>query len=403
MSEPRSGRFLVPLCAGSIVIALVVLVSVVSVAQVEVADQYWDIDPQTGLVNEKPNSPYPVMAMMYERHIEIVRPICLVVFAFVSIIVATMWRRSRQLELAVLPVVVPLVLTLGIGLLARRWTQATLVDIFEWFSEIELEYRPGDFDDLLPCSRLLVFDTVFSLACVMLLAITTALLVPALRVTWRAKGSTRLGGGWSSLAVVCFILGASALLYTRAHRSDRSLALDACAAREEPRNRHWLVSPVEFHASEVEVCVSVPEWAHINEAHLGVGYRVHPDGKVADFWPGVWEDDPDDVVDMSQARPVIPLYVDTTTPIRVLAEVLATAHDAGVEAVLLLGTSTISGELATVGPWRRRVHCAIGVLELGGTEQDLHEFESVAELAGMVSRDGVLGVALDPRSPIPTH
>lgn len=80
----------------------------------------------------------------------------------------------------------------------------------------------------------------------------------------------------------------------------------------------------------------------------------------------------------------------------VLAEILEALRDAKIETVLLLGTSTISGEFATLGPWRQRVHCTLGVLHFNDPERNIDEFESFAELAAAASVDGGLYLQLTP-------
>jgi hypothetical protein len=73
----------------------------------------------------------------------------------------------------------------------------------------------------------------------------------------------------------------------------------------------------------------------------------------------------------------------------------ATARrDAEFDGVLLLGTSTLSGEFATLGAWRRRVHCDTGYLRFEAPERQLVEIESFGELALATAARGSDGLGI---------
>ncbi|WP_181232835.1 hypothetical protein [Enhygromyxa salina] len=302
------------------------------------------------------------------------------------------------------PVLAPVLLTLGTASLARRWSQPSVEDIHRWISSEELHKVPSGADTLDRCSRLLAFDTVFSLAPTIILVVTAVLLVPAVVTAWRAGAEARLGKGSSRAAITCFLLGIAALASTRAHRADRVQVLAACTERDDPRNMHWVdASTVDLHGVEVESCSSPPAWADSHDLVLGTTFQLAANGELHQFQPGSLPHGPTFDAHRSFARdaewygrPGISLYVDEATPVPVLRGVLEAAREADVEAVLLLGVSTLSGEFATIGPWRRRIYCGLGVLRFDDPTRNIHEFEGFADLATAASVDGGLHLELAP-------
>jgi hypothetical protein len=337
-----------------------------AVMQARIVEEFWAVNPHTGLVT--PNDQHH---MVHEHHVEILLPGMLFALLCVSWIIASLWSASRasqvRLTLVALPLIVPMLLTLGAALLTRRWTQDTLEDIHRWISDERLIGIGDCLGTLVPCSRLLAFDTVFTLAPVLILGATALLLMPAMVEAYRAGAKGRVGKGWSRAAIVCFLLGAAALASTQAHRLDRAQVLTECIERKDPRNEHWLDAPPgDLHGIEVAPCMPPPAWAHIHELYLGGTYGVLENG---DIWrPNHFPErvEPGEVFNEDSwgrhATPV--LYVDERVTPSVLEDVLEPARSIGIESVLLIGTSTISGELRTIGPWQRRVQCGLELRRL---------------------------------------
>jgi hypothetical protein len=343
-----------------------------AVMQARIVEAFWAVTPHTSLVIPN-DQPRVVFSVVYEHHVEILLPGMLFALLCVSWIIASLWSASRasqvRLTLVALPLIVPMLLTLRTAMLTRRWTQDTLEDIHRWISDEKLIGIDDCFGTLEPCSRLLAFDTVFTLAPVLILGATTLLLMPAMVEAYRAGARGRVGKGWSRAAIVCFLLGAAALASTQTHRLDRAQVLTECTERKDPRNEHWLdAPPVDLHGIEVAPCMPPPAWAHIHELYLGRTYGVLENG---DLWrshhipervePGeVFNED-----DWDRNRGTTPvLYVDERVTPSVLENVLEPARSVGIDSVLLIGTSTISGELRTIGPWQRRVQCGLELVRL---------------------------------------
>jgi hypothetical protein len=148
----------------------------------------------------------------------------------------------------------------------------------------------------------------------------------------------------------------------------------------------------------VEPCISPPAWAAANERGLELAHELHSSGEFG--YAGGSPREPRGLVHVigfpRHSDAVLPLNVEEHTPMSVLTEVLDALRDAKIKSVLLLGTSTISGEFATLGPWRRRVHCVLGVLHFDDPERNIGEFEGFAELAAAASVDGGLHLELTP-------
>jgi hypothetical protein len=355
----------------ALLVALFVALTVkIAVVQARIVEAFWAVNADTSLVI--PNDQrHMAFAMIYEHRVEMLLPGILFAMLCVSWILASLWSASRasqvRLTLVALPLIVPMLLTLRTALLARRWTQDTLEDIHRWISDEKLIGIDDCFGTLEPCSRLLAFDTVFTLAPVLILGATTLLLMPAMLEAYRAGAQGRVGKGWSRAAIVCFLLGVAALASTRAHRLDRAQVLSECSERKDPRNMQWLdTAPVDLHGIEVAPCMSPRAWAHIHDLHLGDTYGVLANGDIwrSDYSPELAS--PGEVFNEDfwrrDATPV--LYVDERVTLSVLEDVLEPARSIGIESVLLIGTSTISGELRTIGPWRRRVQCGLELRRL---------------------------------------
>jgi hypothetical protein len=376
MTDPRrtDGRLL--LGVGVLVALLVVLTVRIAVVQAQVVEVFWAVDPNNGLVVSPGQRSVP-FAIAFEHPVEILLLVFLSAAIWVSVIITRLRSASRarqvRLTLMALPVIVPMLLTLGTALLARRWTQDTLEDIHRWTSDERLIGIGDCFGTLEPCSLLLAFDSVFTLAPVVILGVTACLLMPAMLEAWRAgaRGQVgKLGKGWSRAAIVCFLLGAAALASTRAHRLDRAQVLAECTERDDPRNQHWTHAiPIDLHGTEVAHCMSPSAWVELHDLNLSRIHGVYANGDLV--WISSYSPEQrlalDEVFTDDFDRPgdtTLVLYVDQRTPKSVLNDVLESARAIGIESVLLLGSSTISGELETVGPWQRRVQCGIELLHL---------------------------------------
>jgi hypothetical protein len=392
---------------GLLVAVLVALVIGVASVQILAVKALWPVDPNTGMVVENVTQRYPLLSSIYERHLELLMPTFALASMCAAAILAGLWRTTRnaQLIVAVLPVIVPVLLALGAAQLARRWSQDTLVAIHQRVSQATLKSLANCVGDLEPCSRLLAFDTVFPLAAKVIVIATLLLLGPALVVVWRSGSETRLAKGWSRAAIACFLLGAIALAWTQAHRDDRAQVMAACAKRDEPQNIQWPnTSSLDVHGVKADPCLSPTASASENGIDIDAAFRISARGELVEFWyeePEQPATEPGELFDDDhrwERDRSISLYVDESTPVPVLAEFLDSAREAGVRSALLLGSGTISGEFATLGPWRLRVLCGLGMVRLDGqADRTIHEFGSVAELAAAAAVEG--GVGLETRPP----
>lgn len=415
----RASRWLLPLGVVAIVSSLLALIVLVAGVEARIVEDVWNVDPETGFI-------IPHLSSGQQRHPFSIRyehwvwPIIAAVLAFTALLAFTLHRIDRERRLGLAYVVLPLALPLLIGL-----ATATLVhDLYQdWFGELVYGLFSSESLDtchglLSPCSHMLGFDELRNLAASLIVAATLIALVPSARAAWRAgQHGARLGKGWSGAALVCFVAGAVALLWTRAHREDRAQLLAECA-RGRATHADWCeqtslfdVSPNELQGVDIEGCDPTSEF-EVFDWSSDTDFQLFATGEISELSrPGRESELLDSAalreqLERSASRTLIgdaaavTVFVDERTPLPTLAEILRDMDDVGIEVVLLLGSHTLSGEFATLGPWRRRVHCRLGFLRLDARGHGLDEFEGFTEVAIAASAEGRAGLRVNPREPL---
>lgn len=416
MSTPSKGRYWLLLALGLVGLALVMIGLANGIAGVESdALAHWRVDPETGLVmhlytgKELFGSFYPGRFHMLELAVLAVGAIALALY-WLDGRVYGQGDSQRRIGLAwtVAPLAAPLLLTLATVGLTDRAQQRTLEAVVELGSSAELEHVPMScFGSLMPCSRLLAFDTVWGFAAVAIVAVTIVMLVPAARVAWRAaRHGRRLGAGWCLAAVACFGLGVLALVSTRPHRADRATALSSCG-----EGQHWWEYRSdrgldEVRGLETERCSMDLHWADTQAFDYSIEYDrfvVSETGALAEYaergrtpkWQtgdqlraAYGEHEYDRHEEFAE------VYIDERVSPRALSEALLLVSDVGYGGAVLTGTSMVSGRFETLGLWSHRVECQLAVVRFDPEGWPVEGFESLAELVSTASPEGAAGLLL---------
>jgi hypothetical protein len=367
-------------------------------------------------------------SLQYERLL----PLTGLALGFASLVLVGLWRMKERRERwrIAAPIGVPLLAALALGALTDLrldWvlSKAYIAPWLEW--PVPGSHWPEPRDPITAyCGRVIALDSVWSAATLLILGSTLALAIPAGRAAWRAgKRGHRLGEGWSAAALGCFTLGVLALLMTRPHAQDRASTIASCDARQSCGDSEWgwplhLENPTshDIHALRAPDCDPRHCTAHAqalpNTAESVGAYQLFATGTIAllpRYWQQTVEESLEDIdTDPQQFRirladevrktrelgawrgetltPVLLLYADVRTRAEVFGAYLEVMRDAGVEEILVLGENTITGELASVGPWRYRIACPVGRIRFDDANRRLDEFATWAELGAAAASLG---------------
>lgn len=395
--------------------ALVSLVVILAHTQLMTTELLFTRDPSTGRVLEQLSTGQRDATFStlytYGPLLFWMRKLLLVVVLNLALIFVGLRRSSRGRSLRLPLVFVCLAAPLVLGLVAATYLDDVLGrdllrTVHAWFSSVELHRVPTCVGDLVPCSLLLGLDSAAKLVGLLISASVALGLALGAWLSWRAgERGARLRPGWSRSAVACFVLGALALVATRAHRVDRQRMLAACTEQPRPMWRDlpstWIDrTPDELRGVDADACLRDVGGLDLY-APAAVGrYQLSEAGELSHLKtlrePDLCIPEAALLAELESAvaelparakrygevwDPTIELYVDARTPTTILAATLERLYRADVSAVVLLGSAVASGEFVTVGPWERRLVCPLGRLVLDPSSQAVEEFETVTELA----------------------
>lgn len=410
----KASRWLLPLGVASIVASLLTLVVIIGGVEARILENLWGVDPETGYIVPRLN-PRQFSHPYSSRFEYWVWPISMSVLVFTALLAYVLHRVDGERRVGLASVLLPLVLPVLVGLatatLMHPYYQDWLEDVYRLLSsELPLDARLNCHDVLVPCSHVHILDTVRIFSVSLVVAVTLIALVPSARAVWRAgEVGARLGNGWCGAALVCFITGTAALLATRAHRADRGQLVADCARGRVTwceRTILFDVTPSELQGVELESCDRIAEFETFAVSD-GTTFQLFETGDLSELsrpdtqpellGPAALRERLATRVVAAQFGGAVGLLVDTRTQLSALTDTLRPMKEVGVEVVLLLGNHTLSGELATLGPWRRRVHCRLGFLRFDDFGRNLEEFEDFTALAMAASAAGPAGLRIKVR------